>query len=397
MGRQQHARATTTADERWMQRAIALARRGEGRVEPNPMVGCVLVKNDRLVGAGWHRRFGGLHAEREALRAAAASPDGSTAYVSLEPCCHQGKQPPCVDALLEAGVSRVVVGACDPNPQVNGRGLARLRSAGVAVTTGVCAAEAASLIAPFRMLTLHGRPWVIAKWGQSLDGRIATRTRDSKWISDQTMRAHAHRVRARVDAIAVGLRTVIADDPRLTCRVGPIRRTAQRVVLDSRLRIPRASALVTTAREVPTWIFCGSERRGVRNSGLARRRAILERAGCRVVPVRTTKDGRLSVPAILQTLGKAQMTNLIVEGGPTVLGAFQDAQRVDEFHIYLSPMIIGGNEAPGAVGGNGPAYLAQAQRLPEAKLKRVGEGWLCAARTRRTTVDPSNGADGCTQ
>ena len=235
------------SDPRHMKRAITLARRGEGKVEPNPMVGCVLVRDGKVLGEGWHRVFGGPHAEIEALRAAAkAGPDvrGCDAYVSLEPCCHHGKTPPCTEALIDAGVARVLVGVADPFAQVAGRGIAALRDAGVQVEVGIEHEAASDLIAPFARRVTAGRPWVIAKWAQPLDGRIATATGQSRWISNDASRRQVHQLRARVDAVMVGVGTVIADDPQLTARDVRRLRVARRVVVDPSLRIPLDATLL---------------------------------------------------------------------------------------------------------------------------------------------------------
>ena len=229
-----------------MRRAIELARRGEGLVEPNPQVGAVVLDaHGAVVGAGWHERFGGPHAEVMAIASAGAAARGGTLVVTLEPCCHHGKTPPCTDAIIAAGVSRVVIGVEDPFPQVSGGGVAALRRAGIDVETGVLAEAAARLSAPFRRLVVDGRPWVIAKWAMSLDGRIAAAGGDSRWISGEASRALVHTLRGRVDAIMVGIGTALADDPLLTARPpGP--RTALRVVVDSRARLPTESRLVRT-------------------------------------------------------------------------------------------------------------------------------------------------------
>ena len=363
------------ADERFLRRALALARRGLGAVEPNPLVGCVLVRNGRIIGEGWHRRFGGPHAEVDALRRATAATRGATAYVALEPCCHYGKTPPCTDALIAAGIARVVAPLRDPNPAVAGRGFAQLRRAGVQVQVGLLADEAAALNAPFFKLVRTGRPWVILKWAQSVDGRIATRTGDARWISPPACRAHAHRVRARLDAILVGVNTVVADDPLLTARVPTVRRIATRVVLDTRLRTPPSARLVRTARDVPTWIFCGPDAPPAR----ARR---LARAGCRIHTVRAGPAG-LHLPRVLDVLGAAGMTNVLVEGGGRLLGSFLDARLADEVHIYIAPVLIGGRDAPGTLDARGPARLADAVRLPgSVRLRPLGEGWFVQARLR---------------
>jgi diaminohydroxyphosphoribosylaminopyrimidine deaminase/5-amino-6-(5-phosphoribosylamino)uracil reductase len=364
----------SAADERFMRRALALAARGAGRVEPNPMVGCVLVRGGRVIGEGWHRRFGGPHAEVHALRSATADPRGCTAYVTLEPCDHFGQTPPCTAALIAAGVGRVVVAIRDPNPRVHGRGLAALRKHGIAVREGLLAAEATALAAPFLKLVRTGRPWVTLKWGQSLDGKLATRGGDAQWITDEVQRRHANRERGRFDAILVGVTTVLMDDPSLTCRSGRPQRVATRVVLDSTLRTPLTAKLVRTAKRTPTWIF------GARGAA-QRRRARLESAGCRVetVPSRPARGAGLDLDAVLRALGSARMTNVLVEGGGRLLGAFQDARLADELHVYVAPLLIGGRDAVGALHGLGPEMLSGAWR-PRFETRRLGAGWLLRAR-----------------
>jgi diaminohydroxyphosphoribosylaminopyrimidine deaminase/5-amino-6-(5-phosphoribosylamino)uracil reductase len=382
--------AWTANDEQYMRQALALARRGLGYVEPNPMVGCVLVRGERVLATGYHHRFGGPHAEVDALRRCRTSPRGATAYVTLEPCCHHGKTPPCTDALIAAGIARVVAAVKDPNPRVAGGGFAQLRAVGIRVEAGLCATEAAALNAPFFKLQRQHRPWVILKWAQSLDGKIAAHTGDSKWISDEVCRAHAHRTRGRVDAVVVGVGTVLADDPRLTCRTAHPRRTAARVVLDSDLCTPLRAQLVRTARQVPTWLFC-------RKDGPAAHRRALEQAGCVVHAVASTRPRAarrggakaggvgLSLPAVLDVLGKSQFTNVLVEGGGQVLGSFFDAGLADECHIYVAPLLVGGRDAPGPLNAAGVARIAAAVRLPdEARLARMGTGYFVAARTGNT-------------
>ncbi len=362
-------------DAAFMQRALRLATRGQGYVEPNPMVGCVIVRQGKIVGEGYHRRFGGSHAEIEALRRCRSSPRGATVYVTLEPCCHFGKTPPCTHALIEAGVRRVVAAMRDPTPQVAGRGFRKLQAAGIPAESGVLAEQAAELNAPFLKLMRDKRPWVILKWAQSLDGKIATRTGDAKWISDEHARAHAHRVRGRVDAILVGGNTVLTDDPQLTCRVGRARRVATRVVLDAELRTPLKARLVRSAHKTPTWIVCAA--------GAPRSRAkALEAAGCVVQRVARERPG-LSLPAVLDLLGSAGMTNVLVEGGGRLLGSFLDERLADEFHIYVAPLLIGGVQAVSALSGRGAATVREALCLPEkTTIRRLRSGWLVRARPK---------------
>ncbi|MFQ5491899.1 MAG: bifunctional diaminohydroxyphosphoribosylaminopyrimidine deaminase/5-amino-6-(5-phosphoribosylamino)uracil reductase RibD, partial [Phycisphaerae bacterium] len=288
----------------YMRQAMTLASRGQGKVEPNPMVGCILVKKGRLIGQGYHRRFGGPHAEVYALRQAGPAARGATAYVTLEPCSHHGKTPPCADALIQAGVSRVVVAMKDPFPQVAGRGIRRLRRAGVKVSVGLCHEEAARLNAPYLTVLQRDRPYVILKWAQSLDGCIATRTGNSKWISSPLSRRWVHRLRARVDGILVGINTVLKDDPLLTARDVPIRRVATRIVLDTRLRLPARSQLVQTAAQIPL-VVCTTGRALNQNTNRARR---LERAGVHFLPCRTHKN-RIALPDVLERLAKQKVTN----------------------------------------------------------------------------------------
>lgn len=359
--------------EDYMRRALALARRGLGRVEPNPMVGCVIVRAGRVVGEGFHRQFGGPHAEVEALRAAGRRAAGATVYVTLEPCCYFGKTPPCCDALIAAGVGRVVAAMHDPNPRVAGGGIRALRAAGISVECGVLGAEAARLAAPFITLMTRGRPWVIAKWAQSIDGAMATRTGDSKWITDEPARGDAHRTRGRVDGIMVGVGTVLADDPLLTCRQHRPRRVATRIVLDSRLRTPLGAQLIRTAKEAPTLIYCA------RDAAAARRRK-LEAHGIEIVPIRAGTDG-LALNALLDDLGRRQMTNVLVEGGGTLLGRIFDQRLADEVHIYVAPTIIGGAATLHAVAGEGAARVADSLRFAEPpSLTRCGDGWRIRGR-----------------
>lgn len=372
------------AETQYMRRALRLAERGRGCVEPNPMVGCVIVRDGRIIGEGWHRRFGGPHAEVEALRRCGDAARGATAYVTLEPCCHHGKTPPCTEALIAAGVRRVVAAVRDPNPQVAGRGLRRLRRAGIEVESGLLAEQAATLIAPFAKLVTQRRPWVILKWAQSLDGKIATHTGDAKWISDEPMRRHAHRIRGQVDAIIVGRRTVECDDPLLTCRVGRPRRTATRIVLAPQLSVSPAAQLVRTAAETPTWIFCNV-------TAPLKREQTLAAAGCRIfrldVPPRDVRGASgIALPAVLDVLGQHNMTNVLIEGGGLLLGGFFDAGLADELHVYVAPKLIGGAAAPGPLHAVGVEMVRQALELPAAsRLRRLGGGWFLHALLREAS------------
>jgi len=318
-----------------MRRALVLAKKGEGRVEPNPMVGCVIVRDGRVIGEGYHHRFGDPHAEIVALESCTRNPRGATVYVSLEPCCHQGKTPPCTDALIHAAVARVVTPLYDPNQAVNGKGLRRLRAAGITVTTGMLVHEAAEILAPFLTVARLGRPYVIAKWAQSLDGQLITSPGGSKWISCATSRRTVHRLRARVDAILVGVGTVLADDPLLTARGVPLRRRALRVVLDSKLRIPVSANVVASARTTPTLVFTTLQAINAKKAQQLKRKGV-ELVACK------TRSGRLVLGDCLSRLLERGVTNLLVEGGPTVLHAILKARLVDEAWAFVAPRFIDG-------------------------------------------------------
>lgn len=334
-----------------MHRALELAAQGQGFVEPNPMVGCVIARGAEIVGEGWHRRFGQAHAEVEALRLAGSRARGATLYVTLEPCCHQGKTPPCTRAVLAAGIARVVAAMTDPFPQVAGGGLAELRAAGVAVQAGILKNEARQLNAPYLKLLSAGRPWVVAKWAMTLDGKIATRTGDSRWISSPASRELVHQLRGHMDAIVVGRRTAAADDPQLTARPpGP--RTAVRIVVDTRAALSLASQLVRTAGEVPVLVAVGPE-------AASAPCAALQAAGCEVLVCDgPTSPARLEF--LLDELGRRRMTNILVEGGGRLWGSLFDAKLVDEVHVFIAPKLAGGAEAPSPIAGRGVETISAA-------------------------------------
>ncbi|OWY69616.1 riboflavin biosynthesis protein RibD [cyanobacterium TDX16] len=364
-------------DERFMRRALAIARRAEGRVEPNPMVGCVLVKRGRIVGEGYHRVFGGPHAEVNAIASAGRAAKGATAYVTLEPCCHHGKTPPCTEALIRSGVGSVIAAMKDPNPLVAGKGLRRLRAAGITTRVGLLEREAEVLTAPFITRQKQRRPYFILKWAQSLDGKIATRTGDSQWITSLASRREAHRLRARVDAVIVGVETVLADDPELTARHAPRRRTAARVVLDSRLRTPLTARVVRTANVTPTLIV--TSLMGIRRKS---RTAALEAAGCEVIAMKSTQS-EISLPALARELYRRSMTNVMVEGGGRILGSFFDSGLGDEAMIFVAPRLIGGAEAPGPLGGLGPRNMTDLAALEVLSVRRLGVDLCYNVRFRR--------------
>jgi diaminohydroxyphosphoribosylaminopyrimidine deaminase/5-amino-6-(5-phosphoribosylamino)uracil reductase len=355
-------------DERHMRRALELAERGRGLVEPNPLVGAVLARDGQVVGEGWHQRFGDAHAEVNAIAAAGEAARGATLYVTLEPCCHHGKTPPCTDAVIRAGIVRVVMAMIDPFPRVAGQGILRLVNAGVSIHTGLYDEAARRLNAPYLKLLEKARPYVHAKWAMSLDGKIATRTGDSKWISNEASRRRAHELRGRMDAIVVGIGTALADDPLLTSRPpGP--RRATRIVLDREARLPLTGQLVSTAHEVPVIVAVGA--------APADRQTALKERGCEILPLPTRADARPDIVALLDELGRRRMTNVLVEGGAEVLGSFLDAGEIDEAHVFLAPCIVGGAAAKSPVAGVGAEKVAEALRLTEWRVEeRQGDLYL---------------------
>ncbi len=345
-----------------MRRALELAERGRGGVEPNPLVGAVVVRGGQAVGEGWHQRYGQAHAEVIALAAAGGDARGATLYVTLEPCCHHGKTPPCTEAIVRAGVTRVVAAMSDPFPEVAGKGADQLRQAGVAVEFGVGEAAARRLNAPYLTLLATTIPYVHAKWAMTLDGKIATRAGDSKWVSNEASRRRSHALRGRMDAVIVGVGTALADDPQLTARPpGP--RTAVRIVLDSKCRLPAGSVLARTARDAPTLVAATAEAPAERVAGL---RAL----GCEVLTP-ASAGGRTDVKALLAELGRRRMTNVLIEGGAGALGAFLDAEVIDEVHVFIAPILAGGAEARTAVGGRGVEKIAEALRLAETRVETI--------------------------
>ncbi len=371
--------STPKFDRAMLDLAARLAVRAGGYVEPNPLVGCVITKDARIIGLGHHKRFGGLHAEREALADCArrnGSPHGSTAYVTLEPCTHTGKQPPCTDALIEAGVARVVFARPDAADQSRG-GCEVLRAAGIRVECSDASESAWRLAEPWakRVRTkAEGLelPWVIAKWAQTIDGRIATRTGESQWISSEHSRRRVHRLRARVDAILTGLGTVLADDPMLTARgVRRTRRTPRRVIADTHLETPLDCALVRTAREVPTSIACAKELATAAIT--ADKRRALEAAGVELLPVAMGARSIDLRDLLHQLATRHDATNILIESGPGLLGGLFEADLVDEAMVYIAPMLLADASAKAAAHGRVVPSLTQARPLRLLRAKRIGD------------------------
>lgn len=352
-----------------MATALGLAARGLGQVWPNPAVGCVLVRGGRVVGRGWTQPGGRPHAETEALRRAGPAARGATAYVTLEPCAHHGRTEPCADALATAGVSRAVVAMEDPDPRVGGRGLERLRAGGVSVVTGVCAEKARDLNAGFLSRTTRNRPLVTLKIATSLDGRIATHSGASRWITGPEARARAHRLRASHDAVLVGVGTVLADDPELDCRLpGLDDRSPARVVLDGRLRTPLTSRLVRTARRSPTWVVVSPD-------ADAQRRRVYRENGVELIEVAKDTAGYPDLGRGLQALADRGVTRLLVEGGGQIAASFLRAGLVDRLAWFRAPKIIGGDGVP-AVAGFGLDDLSKAPLFAPRAAAAMGDDLL---------------------
>src|SRR5690242_16529580 len=364
-------------DHQHLSRAIDIADNGKGRVHPNPLVGAVIVRDGEVLAEGWHSEFGGLHAERAAIEAAAgADLTGATLYVSLEPCCHHGKQPPCTDAIIEAGFARVVVASDDPSEKAAGRGLGILRDEGIEIDVagGELAHRARLANQAFRKHARTGRPWVLFKSAMTLDGKVATPTGDSKWISGDSSRELAHRWRAAVDAVAVGIGTALADDPQLTARVDGVHRQPRRVVFDSLARLPLASKLIQASAEVPLTVV-------VSRAAPRHETDALEAAGADIITA-VGENEPARVRSALDQLGDREITSMLLEGGPHVAGAFFDAGEIDEVRLFLAPLLLGGRNARDPLEGEGVEHIADALRAETLECERVAEDLLISARLK---------------
>jgi diaminohydroxyphosphoribosylaminopyrimidine deaminase/5-amino-6-(5-phosphoribosylamino)uracil reductase len=364
----------TERDARHLQRAIELAGRARGQTSPNPIVGAVVVKDGQVIGEGITQPPGEQHAEAMALAACEGHAAGATLYVSLEPCCHEGRTPPCTDAILGAGIARVVIASDDPTPKAAGRGPGILRDEGVRVdfVDGEIAEAARMLNQPFRKHARTGRPLVVFKSAMTLDGKVATRTGDSQWISGEASRARAHRWRAESDAVAVGIGTALVDDPRLTARIEGVARQPRRVVFDSEARLPLESQLVREVADVPLTVVCS--RAAARTSVQA-----LEAAGVDVI-VATGENEAARVEHALDDLGAREIQSLLLEGGPHLAGAFLEAGEIDEARIFLAPLMLGGAKARTAVEGIGLDEIAGAPRALAIEAERIEDDVLIVAR-----------------
>lgn len=352
--------------EQYMKLALEEAKKGSGWVNPNPMVGAVIVKDGQVISKGFHKKYGDLHAERNALTSCSQNPKGAAMYVTLEPCCHYGKTPPCTEAIIENGIAEVVVGSKDPNPLVAGKGIDILRSHGIQVTTGVLEEECNSLNEVFFHYILQKTPYIVMKFAMTLDGKTATATGKSRWITSEAAREHVHRLRHQYSAIMVGVGTVLADDPLLTCRL-PDCKNPVRVICDTHLRIPMESQIVKTARAVKTYIAtcCPDNDKGDRLRG----------SGCDVISVSKNGD-HINLKELMTLLGNLNIDSVLLEGGAALHASALEEGIVNKVCAYIAPKIFGGTAAKTAVGGRGADSPDEAYALKNRSIKLLGDDIL---------------------
>ncbi|MBS4931965.1 MAG: bifunctional diaminohydroxyphosphoribosylaminopyrimidine deaminase/5-amino-6-(5-phosphoribosylamino)uracil reductase RibD [Clostridiales bacterium] len=363
-------------EENYMRYALELAKKGIGYVNPNPLVGAVLVKENQIIGEGYHKKFGGLHAEREAFQNTKESANGATLYVTLEPCCHYGKTPPCTDVIIESGVSKVVIGCSDPNPKVAGKGIEQLKKHGIQVQVGVLRKECEELNRIFFHYIKTKTPYVLMKYAMTLDGKIATVIGESKWITGETAREEVQRTRHQYSAIMVGIGTVIKDDPSLTCRI-PNGKNPIRIICDTNLKIPLHSKVVQTAKEVETWIVtCKQERN-------REKEMVLKEAGCTLLsfsPKKQEKEGenKMGIPLkeLMEELGKRGVDSVLLEGGAELNASALKEGIVNRVQAYIAPTLFGGKEGKTPIGGMGVFQVEQGIHLKEVTIKKIGRDYV---------------------
>lgn len=358
--------------ERFMRAAIELAKKGEGWTNPNPLVGAVIVKENQIIGQGYHHKYGDLHAERDALRDCRErgnDPSGAQIFVTLEPCCHTGKQPPCVEAIVEAGIKKVVVGSRDPNPLVSGKGAAFLRERGVEVEEDFLRSECDALNFIFFHYITSKTPYVALKYAMTADGKIATAAGKSKWISCQESRAFVHQLRNKYSCIMAGIGTVLADDPLLTCRI-PGGRNPTRIICDSSLRLPLDSQLVQTAADVPTIVACAD------SAGIDKEKALAKK-GVQVIRCGSPSCGnRVDLCLLMKKLGELGLDSVLVEGGGALNFSLLKAGLVQRVYSFVAPKIFGGAAAPSPVAGSGVLEVADAFSLEQTAARKIGSDVL---------------------
>lgn len=358
---------TTDKDEQYMRLALALAEKGRGAVAPNPMVGAVIVKDGRIIGEGCHERYGQAHAEVNAFASVTEDVEGATIYVTLEPCSHYGKTPPCADLIIQKKVGRVVVGALDPNPLVSGRGIQRIQAAGIEVESGVLADESRQLNEVFMKFITEKQPFVVLKVAMSLDGKIATRTGESKWISGEVSREQVHRERGYLTGIMVGINTVLKDNPHLTARL-PGSKNPTRIVVDSQLRIPMDAKVLQQQSEAPTILLTTKRADQEKAARLAEK-------GVTVLTL-PERDGRVDLQEAMKELGQRNIDSILLEGGATLNYSALEAGIVDKVQVYIAPKIIGGANSPTPVGGKGIERLSEAFPVERIASRMIGEDLL---------------------
>ena len=353
-------------DRQYMKMALELAQKGMGFTAPNPMVGAVIVKNGRIIGQGYHRKYGDLHAEREALAVCTEEPKGASIYVTLEPCCHYGKQPPCVNAILEAGIRRVIIGSSDPNPLVAGKGIRILKDHGIEVTENILKEECDKLNEAFFYYIQNKKPYVVMKYAMTMDGKIAAYTGESKWVTGEAARIHVQKQRLKYTGIMVGVGTVLADDPMLTCRLENSRNPV-RIICDSHLRTPLTSKIVRTAKTIPTILASSSkDQQKIKN---------YEELGCQVLYV-PEKNGHIDLNRLMELLGAAKIDSILLEGGGSLNWSALECGIVQKVQTYIAPKLFGGEEAKTPVEGKGFPDPASAVLLKNSEIIRLGDDCL---------------------
>ncbi len=355
----------------YMWRAVQLAEQGRGKTSPNPLVGAVVVKDGEIIGEGFHERAGKPHAEVIALKKAGKKAKGADLFVTLEPCCHYGRTPPCVNAIIKSRIARVYVGLVDPNPQVRGRGIEILREAGIKVEVGLLSKEISQQNEVFIKYILSGMPFVTLKMGLSLDGKTATRLGESKWITSEDSRLEVQRLRSLNDSIMVGIGTVLKDNPSLTVRLTEKNKAPLRIILDSQAKLPLSSKIVKTAKEVRTFL-------AVTKKAASERIKLLKSFGLEV-KIFPSKKGKVDLKKLLKYLGKIEISSVLLEGGPTLNAAFLEEKLIDKFVFFISPKIIGGKDSLGVFGGIGVSKLSESLRVKLAGTKFIGEDIMVTA------------------
>lgn len=353
--------ATPDVDKKYMALALELAEKGRGKVEPNPMVGAVLVKNGEIVGKGYHQVFGGAHAEIYAINEGGTNCRGATLYVSMEPCAHYGKTAPCVDAIIKAGITKVVTAVIDPNPITSGKGIQQLKEAWIEVVVGVMEMQAKRLNVPFFKLMQKELPYITVKWAMSIDGKIATHTGESRWITSDESRKYAHKIRGQMDGVLVGINTVVRDDPLLTCRIEG-GRNPKRIVVDSRALLPVNSRLLSTINEGEIIVAVN------KNAQLSRIEKLVQ-LGCKIVQTEDI-NGRVDLHELFRRLGEMELTNILVEGGSRVITSVIEDRLADRVMVFVAPIIIGGEGAKSPVLGTGINKISEAAEIDEIEIKR---------------------------